>query len=185
MRSVSQHMRGSKRIRVGSMLVVGGALGLAPTAFAEQEPAPEYSIKNDNPPIGSRIRQDQATTAHLPLNRTYQQLTPEQRAFVNSWYQSIAPGDEPPYPLDGLKGMVDAVRKGQDILLATGRLVLVATVEPSGKVSTVKAYSSPSPEMTEFASKVMLLTKFKPAVCGGRRCRMDFPLVYQFELSRE
>ena len=175
-------MCNTQRVRLELMLVAGAVLGFASSIYPAQESAPEYSIKYDDPPIGSRIRRDQAFTMHLPLNRTYQQLTPEQRAFVNSWYESFAPGDEPPYPLEGLKGMVDAVRKGQNMLLTTGRLFLVATVEPSGVVSTVKAYSSPSPEMTKFASEVMLLTKFKPAVCAGRRCRMDFPLVYNFEV---
>jgi hypothetical protein len=47
-------------------------------------------------------------------------------------------------------------------------------------VSGVKAWGSPSPEMTKFAASVLLLTRFKPAICGGQKCRMDFPLKYLF-----
>lgn len=82
-----------------------------------------------------------------------------------------------------MKSILDVVRKGQEKLLVTGKLYLVATVEPNGKVSTVKAYGSPNPEMAKFASEVLLLTKFKPAVCGGRPCRMDFPLWYNFKVE--
>ena len=81
-----------------------------------------------------------------------------------------------------MKSILDVVRKGQEKLLVTGKLYLVATVEPSGKVSTVRAFGSPSPEMATFAGQVLLLTKFKPAVCGGRPCRMDFPLSYNFKV---
>jgi hypothetical protein len=99
---------------------------------------------------------------------------------VHRWYESIAPGDEPPFPLDGLKPVV---WKGQAKLLGTGELFLIATVEANGVVAQVKAIGSPSPEMTKFASTVLLLTKFKPAVCAGRPCKMDFPLWYSFRVE--
>jgi hypothetical protein len=38
-------------------------------------------------------------------------------------------------------------------------------------------------DMANFAGKVLLLTAFKPAVCRGRPCRMDFPLMYEFVVN--
>jgi hypothetical protein len=165
------------------MVIAGFAVAVTPLQCIAQTSTPEHSIKEDEPPLGSRIRRDEVGSTRLPVNRTYQELTPEERAYVNSWYEHVAPGDEPPFPLNGLRSIFDVVRKGQERLLVTGKLYLVATVEPTGKVSTVKAYDSPSPEMVKFASEVLLLTKFKPAVCAGRTCRMDFPLFYTFKVE--
>ena len=150
---------------------------------AAQTTEPEFSIKFENPPSGSLIRHDAVRGKALPFNRTYQQLTPEQRAFVHGWYENIAPGDEPPFPAEGTKPIHDAIRKVQARLLVRGELMLIATVEPNGDVSSVKAVGSPSPKMTEFASAIILLTKFKPAICSGRPCRMDFPLCYVFQVE--
>jgi hypothetical protein len=157
-------------------------MGVASRQSNAREAAPEYGIQEDAPRTGSIIRRDDVSTTILPVNRTYQQLTPKERAYVSSWYEYVAPGDEPPFPLDGLRSIFDAVRKGQEKLLVRGKLLLVATVEPNGTVSTVKAYASPDPKMAEFVGEVLLLTKFKPAVCSGRPCRMDFPLSYNFKV---
>jgi hypothetical protein len=148
-----------------------------------QTTEPEYAIKQDRPLAGSHIRRDAVRGKALPINRTYQQLSPEQRALVHSWYESIPPGDEPPFPAEGTKPVHDAVRKGQAKLLVKGELMLIATVEASGEVSSVKALGSSSPEMTKFASTILLLTKFKPAICAGQACKMDFPLWYEFRVE--
>ncbi|HJU70862.1 MAG TPA: hypothetical protein VJ603_03375 [Paucimonas sp.] len=148
-----------------------------------QTPPAEYGIKFEEPSTGTRIRGEAVRRSALPINRTYEQLSPEERAIVHGWYEGIAAGNEPPFPAEGTKAIHDAVRKGQAKLLVTGELFLVATVEATGEVSTVKAVGSPSPLMTKFAASVLLLTKFKPAVCGGQKCRMDFPLYYSFRVE--
>lgn len=104
---------------------------------------------------------------------------------MNSWYESIAPGDEPPFSLQGMKSIVEPVRKGQERLHVTGAMYIVATVEPNGTVSVVKAYTSPSPAMAQFVDKVFVVTKFKPAVCGGRLGRMEFPPSFKFQLCED
>jgi hypothetical protein len=38
-------------------------------------------------------------------------------------------------------------------------------------------------EQTKSASTILLLTRFKPAICGGRPCRMEFPLLYEFKVQ--
>jgi hypothetical protein len=174
----------SKHFRYfASILVAGLSMGIASSPCLAQTSAPEYGIKEDDAPTGSHIRHDEVSSTLLPINRTYQQLTPKEREYVNSWYEHVAPGDEPPFPLNGMKSIFDVIRRGQERLLVTGKLYLVATVEPNGTVSAVKAYGSPSPEMAKFAGEALLLTKFKPAVCGGRPCRMDFPLQYNFTVN--
>jgi hypothetical protein len=168
--------------RLAAVLLGTGAL-VAHSGCTPQTSNPEYSIKFENPPIGSHIRRDAMRGSPIPINRSYHELTPEQRAIVHRWYESIAPGDEPPFPLDGLKPVHDAIRKVQTKLLVAGELFLIATVEANGEVAQVKAIGSPGPEMTKFASTIVLLTKFKPAVCAGRPCKMDFPLWYVFRVE--
>jgi len=179
---ISQHVTNMAYHRLAAVLLGTGAL-LAHFGCTAQKSIPEYSIKFENPPIGSHIRRDAMRGSPIPINRSYHELTPEQRATVHRWYENIAPGDEPPFPLDGLKPVHDAVRKVQAKLLVAGELFLIATVEANGEVAQVKAIGSPSPEMTKFASTIVLLTKFKPAVCAGRPCKMDFPLWYSFRVE--
>lgn len=172
-------------LRYQAALLRGAAALAVATSLngTAQTTEPQYTIKQDDPPIGSHIRRDAVRGKAVPIDLTYQQLSPEQRAVVHSWYESIPPGDEPPFPTEGMRPIHDAVRKGQAKLLVKGELMLIATVEASGEVSSVKAIGSPSPKMVKFASTVLLLTKFKPAVCAGQPCKMDFPLWYEFRVQ--
>lgn len=155
---------------------------LVPT-FAQAPPA-EYGIRFDSPEPGSMIRRQAVRGSVLPINRTYAQLTAEERAILHGWYENIPPGDEPPFPAEGLKPVFEAFRQGQAKFPATGEMFLIATVEADGKVSEVKVIGSPSPEMVKFAASVLILTRFKPGVCGGQPCRMEFPLRQYFGISR-
>jgi len=163
------------------------ALAVAALVVYSEAPAqgtePEYAVKADQPRTGSHIRRDAVKGGALPINRTYEQLTPEERAIVRGWYESMPAADEPPFPAEGMKPIHEAIGKAQAKLRARGELSLIATVGPNGEVSSVNAVGSPNPEMARFAGQVLLLTKFKPAVCGGQPCRMDFPLRYTFHVD--
>ena len=141
---------------------------------------PEYGIKDDRPAPGSALRPYAVKGSALPINKTYEQLSAEEKQAINNWYEYIAPGDEPPFPLEGLRPIYDALRKAQAKLLVNGELYIFATVDATGQVTSTKIIGNPSPEMTNFAASLLLLTKFKPAVCGGKPCVMDFPLRQMF-----
>jgi hypothetical protein len=144
---------------------------------------PEYGIKADRPATGSAIRPYAVRGSAIPVNKTYAELSPEERQVVNTWYEHIQPGDEPPFPLEGLRPIYDALSKAQAKLLAQGELYIFATVDAKGQVTSTKIIGNPSPEMTKFAASLLLLTKFKPAVCGGAPCIMDFPLRHVFVVN--
>ena len=156
------------------------ALGVVAASALAQDAKPQYGIKFDQPDAGSMIRREAVRGSSIPINRTYAQLSQAEREQVRGWYEAMPPTDEPPFPTDGLKPILDALRKAQAKLLVTGELFLVASVDSSGAVIEVKAIGSPSPEMVKFAASVLLFTKFKPAVCGGLPCRMEFPLHQTF-----
>jgi hypothetical protein len=110
----------------------------------------------------------------IPLNRTYAELTPEQRAQLNAMYDSLAPGDEPPFPEDGIKPIRNAQRK----LHAVGELNMTVTVGPDGVATKVEDLGNVRTEkMTEIARQALMSTRYKPAMCNGAPCTMQFHFV--------
>ena len=154
--------------------------GAASLPAVPSEPAPQYSLKR-SASAGSLIPRDAATSDRLPINQSYAQLSEADKAFVRGWYESMKPGDEPPYPAAGLKPIVEGLVKAQQRLLVEGELFLVATVDSQGHVAAVKAYKTPDPEMTKLVATILVETPFKPAVCDGQPCRMDFPMRQVFK----
>lgn len=171
--------------RVRTSLVVSLVLALLAGADGcrAQQDGPQYGIRMGHPPTGSSIRRYAVSPSSIPVNQTYGELSATDRAKLHQWWESIPDGDEPPFPREGLKPMFDAMRQAQQKLLVTGELLLVATVEADGQVSQVQAVGSPSPEMTRFSAALLTLTRFKPALCAGAACRMDFPLRYRFRVE--
>jgi hypothetical protein len=155
---------------------------LASTCFA-QTPSPQYGVKDSAAPTGSNIKRYVTQGSEIPINRTYAELSPEEKASVNRYYENIEPGDEPPFPLEGLAPIYKAFAKLQSRLAAKGNLVLVATVDADGSVAEVKAIGSPSPEITMAAANIIIVSKFKPAICKGQPCKMDFPFSFAFALQ--
>lgn len=144
-------------------------------------PEPSYSIKEANPQTGTSVRYP-VVTSTLPLNKTYVQLTPEQQAVVRSNYVALHPLDEPPFPADGLGPLFAALQKGATALEAEGELILYVVVDRDGRPMTASLVKSPNPKFGEFAASVALLTTFKPGLCKGQPCVMEFPV--RMSLSR-
>jgi hypothetical protein len=163
------------------------AAGLGATLLAAADCAQSamdgYGIREVDPRLGSLIRRYAVSGSSLPIDKRYSELTAEEKAIVIGWYEKVEAGDEPPFPVDGLRPIYDALRKAQANLLVGGELILVADVGADGKPTRVTALGSPSSEMTKFASSVLLLTKFKPAVCGGKPCKMQFPFRFKFHVE--
>ena len=164
-------------------LVIAIAACLCIGVGAEDRPRPEYSIKEDLPRTGSMIRRPEVGLSNVPLNLSYGQLSPGDRAKFNQQYERIAPGDEPPFPLGGLREIYDPLRKAQAALLVPGNLFLIAKIDGHGATQEVQVIGSPDPKMTKFAARVLLLTKFKPAKCSGQPCTMEFPLCVDFQVE--
>ncbi len=169
-------------------LPVASALFVASVAFAAGVdvalPAPEYSIKQSEPNTGSRIARKIVQGSAVPLNRSYAQLTDDEQRLVKSQYEAMRPLDEPPFPLEGLKPIHQAIAAVQRRLLLQGRLSMQAEVDTQGAVTGVSVYESPDPRVTEAAAGVLMLTRFKPALCRGELCKMSFPLRVTFRLDR-
>jgi hypothetical protein len=147
-----------------------------------QTPRPEFGIRETGPRLGASTREYVVHGSQVPINRKYHELTPEQKALLNQLYEDMKSGDEPPFPAEGLFPIYDALRKAQGKLGVTGDLILVVDVDATGQPTAVKTIGSPSPEMTKFAASLLLITRFKPAVCGGQPCAMQYPFGLDFRL---
>lgn len=160
-------------------------VALAGPATADSPPAPRYSIKAPEASAGSMIRRTLFGGTKIPINLRYEQLSDADRQFLASCYEGLAAGDEPPFPLEGLQPIHEAILKGQDKLLVEGNLLLIASVGADGQVRSVKAIGSPSPEMTNYVAAVLMFTRFKPGRCAGQPCAMEYPFSFEFGVYRE
>jgi hypothetical protein len=139
----------------------------------QQAPTRTYSSSTQS--TGTILRKGIRWESKIPLNKTYAELTPKQKEILHSQYENIAPGDEPPFPEKGIKPIFNAISNAQHILQARGDLNMTVTVGPDGKATQVEDFSNVhNAQMREALQNALMLTKYKPAVCGGAPCTMQF-----------
>lgn len=142
----------------------------APTRYSNHATSSTGTILHKGPKIP-----DIKWNSDIPLNRTYGKLTPGQRAQLHAMYESLAPGDEPPFPEKGLKSIFTAVKLAQRKQQATGELNMAVTVGPDGVPTKAENLAHVSKAtMTEVAAQALMSTKYKPALCQGTPCTMQF-----------
>ena len=172
-------------MRTASVLKALVVSSIAWLAGSVQAQNPEFSIREQAPRTGSLIRRDVAWSIKIPINRTYQELSDQEKATIRSNYESMPLDDEPPFPEAGLKPVMDAIHKGQAKRLAQGELRFLVTVGPDGAARDVTAYGTvDDAKMTNFAASVLMLTKYKPALCNGTPCTMQFPFRIKLSVRR-
>jgi hypothetical protein len=101
---------------------------------------------------------------------------------VKQPYRALEEGDEPPYPVHGLKPIYAWIKQAQAKVLVEGSLRLDVLVGKDGNAVSVTTIGSPSPEITKFATLVVSREKYKPALCRGTPCEMIYPFNMQFTL---
>lgn len=132
---------------------------------------------------GTNIRRPALHSSVHPFKR-YQELSPEELAYIRNYYEKMKADDEPPYPLYGLNALYKPLTDAHNKLGVEGLLSLEVQVDSTGKATEVTILSSPSDEMARFASGVAMLTEFKPAVCSGQPCAMAFPVRLNLMMRR-
>ncbi len=146
----------------------------------EQKKQDEFAVKEDTARTGSMIKRAAVTSKLIPLNKAYHELSTEQKNYLKSQYENMAENDEPPYPLDGpaksYKALSDALKK---LGAYRGKLSVLVDVNSEGVAENASILETPDDNLGVFAAKVMLIEKFKPALCAGKPCKMQ----YLFEIS--
>jgi TonB family protein len=110
------------------------------------------------------------------LDRSYEQLSVQERVNFLAAYEMVKANDEPPFPIKGLGAFYYPMAKAQEKLNLSGELIMEISIDVYGDATKVQTLSSPSDVITKFATQLAMLIKFKPAKCDGKPCVMDFPL---------
>jgi hypothetical protein len=146
-------------------------------ARADDLPRKQYEIRVEE--TGTRLGRP-AIRSSLPLNRRYGELDEADRAALRADYEGMPAGDEPPYPAEGLMPVFVAIKAGMEKQGPLGTMTLVADVDSTGKVRHVDSFGKVDPDFARFASRVLVATPFKPGVCAGRPCNMQYLLRMEF-----
>jgi hypothetical protein len=160
-------------------LALAGVTLVVSAVFAEQtNDKTQYTIKQDRPSLGTSMKKVIVFTGTIPLDKTYDQLTTEEQNTLKENYENMPAGDEPPFPLSGLMPIYKAIgRAHEDLRLKyKGKLVMYVLVDSEGNPKSVSVETSPFPSITQATAYVLMLQKFKPAVCSGKPCSMQFPV---------
>jgi hypothetical protein len=148
--------------------------------------APPYTLKSAANPNSIRPNpgRDIAFSSKLPLNKRYGELTPEQKRVVRGPYEAMGDADEPPFPAAGLEAIYRPVAAMQNKLLAEGEVRMFVRVGADGRAKSIEVYQSPAPEVTKLLANLLMLVEYKPALCGGVACEMDFPVYVSLKTTR-
>lgn len=128
-------------------------------------------------PKGSKMRPIEATS-YIPFNKKYDQLTERQKNIYRSYFEGLQKDETPPFPLGGLEEIYEPLIKGHARVGGGGELLVFSKIDKKGVVQEVTVYKSPTKKLAELVTTVMFNTKFKPAMCAGEPCGMDFPFLY-------
>jgi hypothetical protein len=172
MRTEKQH-GGTNRNAIAFVAPLVLALGVAAQGAGTPK---SFAIKQDDLSVGSNIRRGQVW-GPLPYDKTYEELSEEERRLFKSRYVQMRDGDEPPFPVEGLGPLytgISKVMRSADAGL--GVLEMDVLVDAAGVPAKVEVLKSPDPKLAGLAARVAMLTRFKPALCNGEPCAMGFPV---------
>jgi hypothetical protein len=134
-----------------------------------------YAVWHDDRNVAWENQQIAARHIPVPPDLDYKELSPEQRANVASWYGALAPGDEPPYPVQGPAEFYLAMSKVVGKLHLKGTVFLYVRVGTDGKARSVRVIGLDDPDMRKIVASLAAAVKYKPAVCAGQPCEMVYP----------
>lgn len=140
-----------------------------------------YGLNSER--TGSHLLALNTSNVLVPPEKPYAQLTPEQQRKLKDAYDKMPDADEPPYPLNGLRPLLRACEELQRSMLVRGEFLLAVTVDAHGNATSVEVFKSADPKMTKAMASVLMLEKYKPAVCNGAPCQMQFPFRMNFHVD--
>ncbi len=171
--SKQNYSRTKANLVYGALIALASALILASApVYAEKEEL--YHVYGDAP-TGTRLK-PKIISSPTPLDASYEELSEEHKAKIRANYSNMPETDEPPFPTGGLMPIWEAISEQRHPNDQRGKVMAVATVNAEGKVEKVAMYDTTSTHMTKLVANALMYTPFKPAVCNGEPCEMDFIL---------
>ncbi|MBJ7309733.1 hypothetical protein ACFOLJ_10950 [Rugamonas sp. CCM 8940] len=144
--------------------------------------AMRYSMREDN--RRALIQRKTATGLPVPFKKAYAELTPAEQWVVKRAYPILQEQDEPPYPVGGVAAITQSFVDVQKKLLTEADFRLNVLIDADGKPSTADIFTAPTPELGRLAATILLLAKYKPAVCAGKPCAMRYPVHFRLTMER-
>ncbi|HET9864859.1 MAG TPA: hypothetical protein VFP37_15555, partial [Steroidobacteraceae bacterium] len=86
------------------LLIAACAVASAQAQVASQSgvyDVPTRKMHEASSSTGTLIKKELRWRSKIPLDKTWEQLTPEQQAEFRSLYESMPEYDEPPFPAEG------------------------------------------------------------------------------------
>lgn len=121
----------------------------------------------------------------VPTQASWSALTIGQQNRVRAQYEALEDGDEPPYPIEGVREFFRAVTNINSFQgPADGTLHLLVLVGADGQAKSVRAIGAPDKEMVRPVSTVAMLQRYKPALCRGQPCEMMYAVSFGFSVVR-
>jgi hypothetical protein len=140
------------------------------------------SLRVDSDSLRARYGPVRVSSANIPFDKPYDQLTLEQQRSFKGLYERMTDTDEPPFPLEGLQAVYGPIAQAQLFAGVRGVLNLEVVVDSKGTPQEVRVLRTPNARIAQAIAAIVMQVQFKPAVCAGRPCRMGFPIGVQFEL---
>ena len=147
-------------------------LAALPLCTVAQASAAGYPLKEVDPGIGSNVRREIGVTS-LPLGRPYTELSADERADVRRASAGLAATDEPPFPVDGFKGLPALLSRIQARLKINGELALLVQIDAQGEAQSVSVMKSPNADLQALVGRLLMDTRYQPAMCAGNPCAKD------------
>ncbi|HAT30744.1 MAG TPA: hypothetical protein DCW29_07790 [Janthinobacterium sp.] len=149
---------------------------------AAPTPRPRYALKPKDNNAGIMKRPELVSGSLLPFDKTYQQLSAEQKQAFKSFYPLMDEADEPPYPLGGMQSIGKPIALAQQNLSFTGIIRMQVHIDSEGNAESVTVLGSPDADMSKVVMTVLMRQKYKPALCDGKPCAMIFPYASSFDV---
>jgi len=158
-------------------------LGVASSGLVSAyEDVAVYSLNPDRPVTGTLIPRSLVTGNGIPVDKPYGAMSPEQQSLVKADYQQLSASDEPPYPVNGLRFVSNAIAHADVSATVEGELVVQVDVSANGDATTVTTLRSPNAHIARVAATALHREKYKPALCRGQPCAM--PFVFHVDLTQ-
>lgn len=116
------------------------------------------------------------TVSPVPPQVPYEELTAENKLYLKAGYDRLPDTVEPPYPVGGMNALLDPLKQAFATIFKVGIVRMEVDVDEHGKAKSVEIFESPNPALANFASRIAMMTDFKPATCSGKPCAMKFPV---------
>jgi hypothetical protein len=141
-----------------------------------------YSLFSHHAPVGSHIPNKMAQ-GPLPLDRGFDELTPDQQRFVRSYYPALDVNDDPPYPRKGAQQLYAGLSQLAGRLQLNDDVLVYVTVDADGKVQSVATMGQLAPEIKRTIGTAAGLLKYTPGKCSGKPCGGVVPFNMKLTVS--